>query len=126
MRDMQRRYEECFVCSDRDFQRRLLGERWLFEREEMIIEIFLFVSVVINIALVYGIIRMSHRLFQFDDLFELFAFDIDVNVKYFENLLSTSLYESSEEVRAANKNMGIISKRLEEFGVRMKELTNKD
>jgi len=92
----------------------------------MIIEIFLFVSVVINIALVYGIIRMSHRLFQFDDLFELFAFDIDVNVKYFENLLSTSLYESSEEVRAANKNMGIISKRLEEFGVRMKELTNKD
>lgn len=84
------------------------------------------VSLVVNFVLLYVLFRFSRRLLQFDDLFEMLAFDIDTNVKYFQKLLATPLFDNSQEVRTANKNMGIISARLEEFAARIDEISNKE
>ena len=88
--------------------------------------VLLLLSLSTNGVLVYAFVRLSRRLFEFDDLFEMLAHDVDVNIRYFQKLLTTPLFENSNEVRAANNNMGIISKRLEEFAKRMEELANRD
>lgn len=87
---------------------------------------FLVFSVILNILLAIVIFRLSSRLLAFDDVFQLLVDDIDVNIKFFAKLLSTPLFENSQEVREANKNMGIISMRLDEFVKRMEETTGKN
>lgn len=89
--------------------------------------IVLFVlSVSINAALIFVIFRLSKKLLQFDELFDLLSEDIDTNIKYFKKLLSTPLFEASQEVRTANKNMEVMSLRLEEFSLRFDELSNRE
>ena len=91
----------------------------------MILEILFIASITLNLFSAYGFYKLSRRLFQFDDLFDTLVDDVDTNTKYFKKLLSTDLFNNSEEVMAANKNMGIISQRLEEFVLRINETTGK-
>lgn len=84
------------------------------------------VSIVLNIVAVIVGYRLITRLLAFDELFELLADDIRVNVDYYNKLLMTPLFDNSQEVKTANHNMAIISKRLTEFSLRIKEKTNKD
>lgn len=91
----------------------------------MILEIVLVFSLLLNIVIGYVLFRFSRRLLQFDEFFELLFHDIDVNIRYFEKLLSTPLFENSQEVRTANNNMNIISQRLAEFSKQMEEIGNR-
>lgn len=90
-----------------------------------LLAVLLGLSVAANVVLSYVLVRFSRRLLQFDDLFSLLARDIDVNTRYFQKLLSTPLFDDSQEVKSANNNMAIISKRLDEFVTRMEEVSNK-
>lgn len=83
-------------------------------------------SLFANAGLCFVVIRFSRRLLEFDELFELLAHDIDINTKFFSKLLGTPLFDNSAEVKTANKNMGIISKRLDEYVTRMSELTRRE
>lgn len=88
--------------------------------------ILLVLSLLGNVGLGYVLIRFSRRLLEFDELFELLAHDVDVNTKFFDKLLGTPLFDNSTEIKTANHNMSIISKRLDEFVTRMSELTRRD
>lgn len=92
----------------------------------MIVEILLGVSIVLNIGLVLLVQRLSKRLLEFDDLFELLEDDVATNIAYFTKLLHTPLLNNSPEVISMQKNVEIIAKRLQEFALRMNETTNKD
>lgn len=92
----------------------------------MILKILLFVAVLMIIVLSYIVYRLSKRLLEFDDLFELLTHDIEVNVKYFKKLLSTPLLENAPEIITVHKNMGIIAERLDEFVNRMEETANRE
>ena len=70
--------------------------------------------------------KASKRLIHFDNIFEMFAEDIQINQKYFKKLLETPLLNNSEEVLTMHRNMGIISARLNEFTIQMEEATNKE
>jgi len=85
----------------------------------------LFLSLVANGVLVWISVRLARRLLQFDDLFALLSDDIDVNARYLEKLTSTDLFENSPEVQAAHKNMKIVSQRMDEFVIRMEEITGR-
>lgn len=92
---------------------------------EVVLATFLALSVLVNLGLAYVIYTLINRLLQFDELFELLSDDVEVNVKFFQKLLSTPLFEASNEIIIANNNMAIISQRLNEFVLRMEELTNR-
>jgi len=87
--------------------------------------LLLSLSLLANVTLLFVVVRFSRRLLQFDELFEMLARDIDLNVAFFDKLLATPLFDDSQEVRTANQNMLTISKRLDEFVRRMEETTNK-
>lgn len=82
-------------------------------------------SVAANGVLAFVGFRLSRRLLQFDDLFEILVRDIDLNIAFFDKLLTTPLFDDSQEVRTANQNMSVISKRLDEFVLQMEEVTNR-
>lgn len=92
----------------------------------VVLAVLLVLSVSLNVGVVYVLIRFSRRLLQFDELFELLAHDIDTNTKFFDKLLGTPLFDNSTEIKTANKNMSIISKRLDEYVTRMSELTRRE
>lgn len=91
----------------------------------MIAWVLLCLSLLLHCVAVFVIMRLSRRLLQFDELFELLARDVDVNIRFFQKLLATPLFDNSQEVKTANHNMGIISKRLDEFVNKMEEATNR-
>lgn len=70
--------------------------------------------------------RLSRRLLEFDELFELLQHDVDTNIAYFTKLLQTPLLNNSPEVIAMQKNIEIINLRLQEYTLRMKETTNRE
>lgn len=84
------------------------------------------ILVLIIVGLLFLLFRASKKLLEFDDLFQLLEHDIETNVKYFDNLLQTPLYDNSQEVKAANHNMSIMRKRLTEFSLRIGEKTSKE
>lgn len=67
----------------------------------------------------------SRRLLYFDELFQLLVDDIDTNILYLNKLTSTSTFENSPEILDAQKNMKVMSVRLDEYVVRMEELSNR-
>lgn len=91
----------------------------------VVLVVALGLSLVVNIGLVFVALRLSRRVLEFDDLFDLLSHDIEMNVKFFEKLLATPLFENSLEVKTANRNMGIISQRLREFSLRLAETSNR-
>jgi len=91
----------------------------------MIVEILLGLSLIVNGVLVFTSARLARRLFEFDDLFDMLTNDIDVNARYLEKLTSTDLFDNSPEVQKAHHNMKIVSQRLDEFVIRMEEMSGK-
>lgn len=91
----------------------------------ILLYVALFVSVALNIAAAFSIYKFAKRALELDELFELLLDDIAINVEYFNKLLMTPLFDNSQEVKTANHNMMIISKRLTEFTLRIQEKTNK-
>ena len=63
----------------------------------MILEIILAVSLVLNLFLVFLLIRFSRRLLQFDELFQMLVGDLEFNIQFFHKLLTTPLFENSNE-----------------------------
>ena len=96
------------------------------ETMTLLLSIALGISVGLNVAAIFMIFRLSKRLLQFDELFDLLADDIEVNVSYFKKLLTTPLLENSPEVVSMQKNIDVIGRRLQEFAIRMSETTNKE
>ncbi len=90
------------------------------------VAILLVLSLIGNAVLGFLTYRLTKRLFQFDDLFGYLIDDLDANVGYFEKLTKTDLFENSPEIQKAHGNMKIISARLEEFVLRMQELTGRE
>lgn len=88
----------------------------------MITIVLITVLLVLVVILAVLLFRATRRLLQFDETFQLFSNDIDINIRYFESLLKTNLFENSEEIKAATNNMKIIDKRLREFRVRFQEV----
>lgn len=78
-----------------------------------------------NCVLTWFIVRSLRRLLEFDDLFETFSDDIQVNVRFFQRLSSTPLLSNAPEVMEAHRKMGIMGKRLEEFVIRINEASRK-
>lgn len=76
-------------------------------------------------ALGYFLLKASRRLLEFDDLYELLVHDLDTNIAYFEKLTNTPLLSNSPEILEAQKNMRIIRDRLNEYVLRMEELTRR-
>lgn len=93
---------------------------------EIVLGVLLFLSVVANVVLGFVCVRFARRLFQFDDLFGLLSDDIDVNARYLEKLTNTPLLENSPEIISAHNNMKIVSQRLDEFVLRMEEITGRN
>jgi len=91
----------------------------------MILIILFCLSLVLNIALVYLLIRAAWKLVQFDDLFTYLVDDIDINIRYFDKLIQSPTLIDSPEIKEAQRNMSIMSKRLAEYVLRMEELLNK-
>jgi len=92
----------------------------------IIIGILLFLSLVANGVMIYICWKFARRLFQFDDLFVMLTDDIDVNARYLEKLTNTPLLENSPEIVTAHNNMKIVGQRLDEFIVRMEEITGRE
>lgn len=84
-----------------------------------------FITVPALLVTLYVIWRLSKRLLQFDELFETLFNDVEVNLKFFQKLLSTPLFDNSPEVKTANNNMSVIAQRMDEFMNRIEETTNR-
>lgn len=91
----------------------------------ILLYVALTVSIILNIVAGFSLYKLIRRVLDLDELFELLLDDIEINVEYFNKLLMTPLFDNSQEVKTANHNMMIISKRLTEFALRIKEKTNK-
>lgn len=89
----------------------------------IILIIFLLLSFVVNICLGYFLYRAVKRLLEFDDLYELLVHDLDTNVEYFNKLTSSPLLMNSPEIIEAQHNMSIIRNRLNEYILRMEEIS---
>lgn len=91
----------------------------------MILEILVAVLLVVCIVLGTGLFLAVKKLILFDDIFNIIVDDIDINFAYLDELIKTPLFENSQEVLTAHKNMEIIHKRLEEIVLRVEEMTGK-
>lgn len=89
----------------------------------MILLIFLLLSLVTNCALGWLLIRATKRLLQFDDLIDLLVHDMETNIKYFDKLTSTPVLSDVQEIQDANRNMNIMSRRLDEYLSQFEDLT---
>lgn len=92
----------------------------------MILLIVACVSALLNVVLVFVALRLSRKLLQFDELFDMLSDDVQTNVEYFKKLLATPLLNNSPEVISMQKNIDLIGRRLQEYALRMNETTNKD
>lgn len=89
----------------------------------MISVVIILVLSIVNIFLIYALVRASKRLLEFDDIFGYFVHDIEINVEYLTKLLETPVYSNSPEIVDANNKMTIIRDRLNEYINRMEEST---
>ena len=83
------------------------------------------ISLVVNLVMLLLLVRASKSLLAFDDLVNYLADDLETNVQYFDKLTNTPVLSNAPEIIDANRNMSIMSKRLDEFLTRFEELTGK-
>jgi hypothetical protein len=81
---------------------------------------------IIVVVLAITLLRAAKRLLEFDEFFSMLVDDIDLNIDYLSKLSSTPTFSDAPEVVDAHKKMRIISKRLDEFVLRMEELARKE
>lgn len=87
----------------------------------MILIVFLVLSLVLNIVLGLFIFFVLRFLRTAEELLAMLYDDVETNVKYFDKLLTTPLFDNSQEVKIANRNMSIMRKRLQEYAFRIEE-----
>jgi hypothetical protein len=86
-------------------------------------------GILLTLAVGYGVVaswllvKASRKLLQFDDLVNYLVDDMETNVKYFDDLTSTPVLSNAPEIMDANKNMTMMSARLDEYLSRFEELT---
>lgn len=90
-----------------------------------VILILLALSLVLTGVEGFFLWKASKRLFEFDDLYELLVHDLDTNIKHFNKLVNTPLLSDAPEILEAQKNMRIMRDRLNEYVLRMEELTRR-
>ena len=91
----------------------------------MILEILIAVLAVTCEAIGILLFVATKKLMLFDDIFDIIVDDVDINFTYLDELIKTPLFENSQEILTAHKNMEIIHKRLEEIVLRVEEMTGK-
>ena len=91
----------------------------------MIVYILLVLSFLAIGVLFWILNRLTRRLLEFDDLFEMLSHDIDVNVGYFESISDHPVLGNAEEIVTADRNMRIMRARLDEYVASMEELTRR-
>lgn len=89
----------------------------------MILLIFLFLSLMATAIMGWLLIRATKRLLQFDDLIDMLVHDMETNIKYFDKLTSTPVLSDVQEIQDANRNMNIMSRRLDEYLSQFEDLT---
>ena len=87
--------------------------------------IALLVSVSVNVVAALLLRKATSRLLQFDELYEMLLDDMDTNVKHFEELRQKPLLSNAQEVIQAHKNMMLMRERLDEFVIRINEMSGK-
>jgi hypothetical protein len=91
----------------------------------MTVIIMCILSLLINCVLGFLTYKASKRLIEFDDLYEMLVHDLDTNVSYFAKLTATPLLSDSPEILDAQRNMKIIRDRLNEYIIRMEEMSHR-
>lgn len=87
------------------------------------VTVLLFLSLCVHGLTLYFLWMASKKLLQFDDLVNYLVDDVEANIGYFDKLTTTPLLMDSPEIRDANKNMVVMSARLDEYLNRFEELT---
>ena len=83
-------------------------------------------SAFVAIISIVAFIMASVRLIRFDELFGLLVEEIDTNVNYLNKLLLTPVFSNSPEIIGANRNMGLMRARLDEYVRQMEYLTGRE
>lgn len=87
--------------------------------------ILFYITLALLIISIAVAIRFIRRALVLDELFDYLQDDLQTNVKYLVKLVATDLYANTPEVIEVHNNMGIMLRRLQEFSLRSKEITNK-
>lgn len=86
-------------------------------------------GILLGLAVAYGVmatwllVKASKKLIQFDDLVNYLVDDVETNIKFFDDLTNTPTLSNAPEIQDANKNMNLMSARLDEYLNRFEELT---
>ncbi len=72
----------------------------------------LVISLLVNGAAGYFLHRLSKRLFEFEDVLESIALDVDRFVHYLDDIVDKPTFSNSPEILAFTKNMKDIRDRL--------------
>lgn len=92
----------------------------------MILEIILGIETALLLLLSYITFRSVRVAVNYDELFQQLADDIETNLKHFSVMSGSSLLSNEPEVQQAHSNMMVMARRLNEFILRMQELTGLD
>lgn len=87
----------------------------------IILSVLLLLSLGANVVQGRVLFKGAQRLLEFDELFEMFYHEIEINVDYFDKLIKTPLLSNAPEIIAAQRNMKVMQLRLEEYVRRMEE-----
>lgn len=78
----------------------------------MLLVLILIVSSLLNVALVFLLIRAARRLLMFDELWENIGDDLDEGIEFFEYILSRPVYANSPEINVMRKNVALLRERM--------------
>jgi hypothetical protein len=89
----------------------------------IVLGILLTLSVAYGVLATWLLVKASKKLIQFDDLLNYLVDDVETNISFFDKLTSTPVLSNAPEIVDANKNMTLMSARLDEYLNRFEELT---
>lgn len=92
----------------------------------MILFIILGLSLAANLIGGFFLFKFLRKLLQFDELVELLADEVNINIGFFDKLLQKPLFMASPEIEEAHQNMNLMRERFKEFVSQMSELSGKD
>ena len=75
----------------------------------------LIISVVLNVALSFFLIRFIKRARQYDEMVTSMMEDVQINVEYFDKILSTPMLSNSPEVKAMKENQATMRDRFVQY-----------
>jgi len=78
----------------------------------MLLIAFLVLSVAVNVAAVYLLVKASKRLLMFDSLWENICDDLDEGVDFFTYVLSRPVFTNSPEINVMMRNIKFLRDRM--------------